>query len=101
MNELKIIRQLPKRDLYEALAEESAELSQAALKCIRAEKLNKNVTPKTEQEALDNLKEELLDVAVCAFIMGIPLPNEKDILSNFKLNRWASRLEKEFKTGGE
>ena len=37
-----IIKQLPRRDRLEALAEEANELSQSALKLIRAEKLNHN-----------------------------------------------------------
>ena len=62
-----IIKQLPRRDRLEALAEEANELSQAALKLIRAEKLNQNPTPKTEYEAKTSLLEEFYDVLICAY----------------------------------
>ena len=47
-----ILDKLDERTLLEQLAEEASELSQAALKLIRAKKLSNNVTPRTEQEAV-------------------------------------------------
>lgn len=83
---------LNRRELLEGLAEEAAELAKAALKCIRAERLNNNPTPMKAFDAKRNLDEELRDVMTVAYIMGIlpavfwPDPE--------KIERWALRIEK-------
>ena len=59
-----ILDKLDERTLLEQLAEEASELSQAALKLIRAKKLSNNVSPKTEQEALLALAEEMVDCSI-------------------------------------
>ena len=56
---------LPPQDLYAQLAEESAELSQAALKCIRAQGFSQNPTPVSCEDAMKNLQEEINDVLDC------------------------------------
>lgn len=54
---IKYIRKnLSEREILEQLAEEASELSQAALKAIRALKLSSNPTPLSCLEASDNLK---------------------------------------------
>lgn len=62
MNKRKIIRRITKRldhrALLEGLAEEASELSQAALKYIRAAQLSNNATPTTIEEARAALQEE-------------------------------------------
>ena len=83
------IKQLPRRDRLEALAEEANELSQSALKLISAEKLNQNPTPKTEYEAKTSLLEEFYDVLICALSLGINIPSEETLLNNYKVKRWA------------
>ena len=88
-----IIKQLPRRDRLEALAEEANELSQSALKLIRAEKLSQNPTPKTEYEAKTSLLEEFYDALICALSLGINIPSEKTFLNNYKEKRWESRIK--------
>lgn len=44
-DKLYVLQHLDRRTLLEQLAEEAAELSQAALKAIRAEELSNNPTP--------------------------------------------------------
>ena len=88
-----IIKQIPRRERLEALAEEANELSQAALKVIRAEKLSKNPTPKTENEAKTSLLEEFYDVLICALSLGINIPSEEALLNNYKVKRWANRIK--------
>lgn len=89
--------QLTPRDALEALAEESAELSQAALKMIRAFRIGwcNNVTPVTPQEALDNLAEEIADVELVVEVLrhyyafNTPLGKIMDA----KRTRWVERLK--------
>ena len=88
-----IIKQLPRRDRLEALAEEANELSQSALKLIRAEKLSQNPTPKTEYEAKTSLLEEFYDVLICALSLGINIPSEETLLNNYKVKRLANRIK--------
>lgn len=91
--DMAIIKQLSRRERLEALAEEANELSQAALKVIRAEKLSQNPTPKTEDEARATLFEEFYDVLICALSLGIIIPSEETLLNNFKVKRWADRIK--------
>ena len=77
-------------DVLVALAEEAAELSQAALKLARAEKLVKHPTPVSGMEALDNLTEEYTDVVLCAKTLNLHVNGS---LLCKKAERWAQRLE--------
>lgn len=93
---------LDKRDVLEALAEESSELTQAAVKCIRAEGLSNHVTPISVDKAYDNLNEEIDDVIRCLYMLklytdkDIKIPTEEEIKYNSsKTDRLISRLEKE------
>lgn len=81
---------LSRRDLYEMLAEEAAELSQAALKVIRAEGMSGSVTPITAEEAHANLNEEVVDVLVVLAALNVEIFNAK--LANEKAQRWVDRL---------
>lgn len=96
MNEYKKIveTKLDRRTLYEQLAEECSELAQAALKCIRAEKLSNNVTPAFAHEAYANLFEEIDDVLIVLYCLGIKV-STSDISDSPKWKRWAERLENE------
>lgn len=101
-----ILEKLDERTLLEQLAEEASELSQAALKLIRAKGLGKNITPKAEQEALLTLAlaEEITDCRividlVCAQnweVMGAiqenNFANGDDVTNNPKWKHWAKRL---------
>lgn len=85
--------ELDKRTLLEGLAEEAAELGQAALKLIRAEQMNDNVTPVEPEQARANISEELVDVLMVACTLGYDL----DVLvaaalQSPKWERWAKRL---------
>lgn len=88
-----ILEKLDERTLLEQLAEEASELSQAALKLIRAKELSNNVTPRTEQEVTQNLVEEILD---CNLVMSLLCRKDRKlVISMPKINkhkRWAERL---------
>ena len=82
-----ILSVLSERELLEQLAEEAAELSQAALKLIRAEGLSNNTTPITAGQARTNLQEEFSDILMVAELLElIDCQNDK------KWQRWAERL---------
>lgn len=84
--------ELPRRDRLEGLAEEASELCKAALKTIRAEKLNKNFTPVTAHQAHEELKEEFMDVLMYAATLGL-FPEEINVkFSLEKCERWVNRL---------
>lgn len=86
-----LVSDLPDRDLLEQLAEESAELSQAALKLIRAHGMSQNPTPISEDKALASLKEEANDVLIVLVILG--LCDQSAVHDWRKLVRWADRIQ--------
>lgn len=91
-----IRKKLSKRTLLEGLAEEASELAKAAMKVIRAEGINNNITPVTPKTAFCNLVEEYGDVITVASVLGIkPKDNGK------KLERWAIRLSEVQKDEGK
>ena len=90
---------LPPQDLYAQLAEEGAELTQAALKCIRAQGYSKNPTPLSCEDALQNLREEINDVLIAAYVLG--LVDRSCVKDWHKLVRWAERIEKRRTDGYE
>ena len=71
------------------LAEESSELSQACLKYRRA--LN-GLTPKTKEEEIDNLIEEMADVLLnieqIYYLLGNDIKPKIENMQNFKGSRW-------------
>lgn len=90
-----VVKKLDERTILEQLAEEAAELSQAALKLIRARRLNNNTTPLGESDALDGLYEEMQDVLMVLHLF------DPEALEGFvehaeeywKYERWARRLD--------
>lgn len=75
------------------LAEESSEVTQAALKLIR---VIEGTTPVTYQEAIENLAEELGDVQNCVLVLeksfgGLSALSEA--IGEKKMKRWCERLE--------
>lgn len=86
---------LPPQDLYAQLAEECAELTQAALKCIRAQGYSKNPTPLSCEDAIKNLREEINDVLIAAYVLG--LVDRSCVRDWSKLVRWAERIEEKRK----
>ena len=85
---------LTERELLEQLAEEAAELSQAALKLIRARGYSNNVTPLREWDAAANLFEEVQDVAAVIYLLDdYGLNSAVDGVDDYwKWGRWAGRL---------
>ena len=92
-----IAENLSKGEILAQLAEESAELTQAALKHRRTFTEGASPTPKTEDETLDNLIEEFADVLICAEainhqetkLFGKPFTN----IYKYKLRRWYDRIK--------
>ena len=85
--------QLPDTELLAQLAEEAAELGQAALKLRRVID-GRNPTPVSLSVAHANFEEEIADVLLCLETLGFYL----DVLAKYKammdgkLTRWAKRL---------
>lgn len=79
--------------MYEQLAEECAELAQAALKYARI-KRGENPTPKTRAEAKAALLEEIADVELCVDLLPYE-PGDApkiDLIKGQKNQRWRQRL---------
>lgn len=94
-------KDLPITEILAQLAEEAAELSQAALKCRRALD-GTNPTPKSVSECLDNLNEELADVTLCTELID-ELRNDNAIRSRARIiaekgKRWEERLSPKMKS---
>lgn len=86
------------RDFLEILAEEAAELAQAALKVIRAEELSNIPTPTSAEEAHKKLIEEVADVQNCLNALG--MSSESRVLDKImasKMQRWVERLKEKSK----
>lgn len=92
-----ISQKLGARERLEVLAEEAAELSQAALKMIRAYKMGGvvNPTPVTPKEALENLFEEIADVELAVEALGFYYMSRRRIgeIKEEKRSRWVERLK--------
>lgn len=86
---------LPTAELMAQLAEEAAELAQAALKMRRCyDKTNPSRTPK--EQAFKNLQEEIADVLLCLHALGLDTDQCCEIydeISAEKTKRWAKCLE--------
>lgn len=97
MNDTKYIwEKLGKAEILCQLAEEAAELSQAALKLRRA-LTQKNPTPVTVEEAEEHLLEEFADVNVCLDVLFEGEEDDTYVDSVYdraciKEARWASRI---------
>lgn len=83
--------ELTQRELLEQLAEEAAELSQAALKLIRAMN-SRNVTPVTKVGAESRLEDEMNDVMLVLDALDM---RPMDSCENTKWERWVKRLQEE------
>ena len=90
----KIAMRLGMEVLLCQLAEECAELIQAAMKLYRIRN-GENPTPVTEEEAKAALLEEIADVSICLTALGIDTGlNRMKIQAEVdrKTRRWAERL---------
>lgn len=82
-------------DLLCQLAEEASELAQAALKLKRAME-GTNPTPKSVEECVENMDEEIADVSLLVDLLGY---NKREHLlsqgrvAQRKAERWLKRLE--------
>ena len=97
-DELKLIQErVPITEVLAGLAEEAAELAQAALK-LRRVYTQENPTPVSEDVAMEHLYEEIADVELYVKVLDV---NKSNILQTTedKLARWVKRLE-EKKSGG-
>ena len=86
---------MSQEELLTQLAEEAAELAQAALK-LRRTYSDVNPTPVSTEDAYEGLLEELADVQVCITALGFN--HNIDHLrvmriTSQKMERWATRLE--------
>ena len=98
MSDKKYIKtQLTEEELLTQLAEEAAELSQAALK-MRRSMTNCNPTPKPREECALELAKEVGDVWVCLDLLDNILRPvmekeiDMDIFMETRITRWANRL---------
>ena len=95
MNYLDVVRaKLTDQELLAQLAEEAAELAQAALKMRRVMD-GTNPTPVPFQEAHDNILEEICDVETCVAALLYNTPTAVKVRADLrakKLERWAGRL---------
>lgn len=87
----KIMGRLSTTESLAQVAEESAELAQAALKLRRAID-GSNPTPKSIAEASDAFNEELADVLLAAYVAGYDEGKVARIMRR-KMTRWIKRLE--------
>lgn len=86
---------VPTTEILAQLAEEAAELSQAALKLRRV--IDKtNPTPVGRAEAWANIREEVSDVAVCLLLLEL---DSDYTVMDAKLRRWAGRLKEAERNG--
>lgn len=100
-SDLEVICLLGEPALLEQLAEKCSELAQAALKLARLER-GENPTPKTEEECVENLLEELGDVNLCMSVIEANRGIHIRCLSVDKKARWAKRIrEARGETPGE
>lgn len=90
-SDFEVIRTLGEPAMLEQLAEECSELAQAALKLARLER-GENPTPKTEEECVENLLEELGDVNLCMSVVEANRGIHIRCLSVDKKARWAKRI---------
>lgn len=89
----KIKQHIPQDELLAQLAEECAELSQAALKLRRA-LTGINPTPVTAEEARANLVEEIADILnVSDLLLEIDDVDEIYDIVQRKRERWLKRLD--------
>lgn len=90
-------KMLTREDLLCQLAEEASELSQAAMKLRRTE-TGRNPTNLSREKALRNLVEECADIQAVVMVMMLDKKRDQVVedmrsISEFKLARWAWRLE--------
>lgn len=89
---------LPSSVLFAQLAEESAELAQAALKLFRIYD-GRNPTPVSPEEGIKKLFEEIADVLGVLNALELTGPDYAAVFSKIsakKFDRWAGRLKEKY-----
>nr|DAH53414.1 MAG TPA: nucleoside triphosphate pyrophosphohydrolase [Caudoviricetes sp.] len=97
-----IVEKVGVEEVLAQLAEESSELSQAALK-LRRKLTDKNPTPTRIEICSDNFTEEIADVILCLNILGWLTTYKRakiEEIKEYKLDRWLERL-KEVEENGD
>ena len=96
---MKIIDAMTPAAVLEQLAEECAELGQAALKLARVLR-NENPTPVTESEAIKQFREELGDVRLVIKVIENEMIGKIDTsdIEVTKAQRWLNRLKRKAAT---
>lgn len=87
----KIGSKLSREDLLLQLAEECSELSHASLKMIRADH---GIAYKPYGKCLNNLAEEMADVAICMLALASTIPDVEQLKNEFvkeKIDKWYIR----------
>lgn len=90
--DLRVTDFLPQDELLLQLAEEAAELSQAAMK-LRRVMDGRNPTPVGYQMAVKNLNEEMADVLLCADQISSLDDGQITRTKKSKMARWLDRLK--------
>lgn len=90
--DLRVTDFLPQDELLLQLAEEAAELSQAAMK-LRRVMDGRNPTPVGYQMAVKNLNEEMADVLLCADQISSLDDEQITRTKKSKMARWLDRLK--------
>ncbi len=90
--DLRVTDFLPQDELLLQLAEEAAELSQAAMK-LRRVMDGRNPTPVGYQMAVKNLNEEMADVLLCADQISSLDDEQIARTKKSKMARWLDRLK--------
>lgn len=93
-NEEYIKKVLDDRTLWEQLAEESSEVTKAALKFIRAAGYSNNPTPIDETNAYHDVIEEMRDLLCVCKLLGLDNIEPE----NEKLERWVKRISGQLDT---
>lgn len=86
-----IKERVPVVELLAGLAEEASELAQAALK-LRRVFVSNNPTPVSEDQAIENLWEEIADVNLYVSMLDINLGAVSEYMQA-KQRRWEERLK--------
>lgn len=89
---MEFLKKIGKPAVLEQLGEESAELTQAALKYARLLR-GENPTPKSEMECLDNLTEEIADTLLCIDVLYDLIDKDRLVATIAqKRKRWELRI---------
>ena len=78
-------------EILAGLAEECGELTQASLK-LRRVFISENPTPVAEDDALDNLHEEIADVLLYIRMLDVNRAYIEKVIER-KLDRWINRIK--------